>query len=510
LIQYKSLSNVIPKEKNKYIILNNEISDLIAKLKLIFEPRSIAFLGATDNQTKWGFRIFANIVFGGYQGRLYPINPTKEEILGKKVYKTVAELPEVPDLAVIAIPPPGVPRVLQECADKGIKAVVVITAGFAEVDRAGENMQAEIAEIARRGGIRFIGPNTDGIVNPHHKLYAEMPPIFPYAGPVSIVSQSGNIVGTMMRMAIESGFGCAKCISSGNEANLHAEDYIRYLADDPQTKVILSYVEGFKDGSRFFETAKEVTKKKPIVMLKTGETSAGAIAARSHTASLAGLDTIVDAMCQQSGIVRVRHLDELVDSGTAFLCHQLPRGRRVGIVTAGGGWGVLCADACAKNGLDVVQFPPELIEELNSFMPPWWSHGNPVDLVAGIFGEAVLKCVEIVLRSPAVDGVIFLGIMPALPAEQFRRASIEDRDRMREAILAGIIKIFETLKEMSARHDKPIVVGSEPIAFGAGLANKTIRALANRNCVCYNMPHKPAAAFASLAKYAEYLNQNGK
>jgi acyl-CoA synthetase (NDP forming) len=490
--------------------LNNEISDLISKLKLIFEPRSIAFLGATDNQAKWGFRIFANIVFGGYQGRLYPINPTKDEILGKKVYRNVAELPEVPDLAVIVIPPPGVPKVLQECADKGIKAVIVITAGFAEVDTAGENMQAEIAEIAHRAGLRFIGPNTDGIVNPHHKLYAEMPPIFPYAGPVSIVSQSGNIVGTMMRMAIESGFGCAKCISSGNEADLHAEDYIRYLADDPQTRVILSYVEGFKDGSRFFEAAKEVTRKKPIVMLKTGETPAGAIAAKSHTASLAGLDTIVDAMCQQSGIVRVRLLDELVDAGTAFLCHQLPRGRRVGIVTAGGGWGVLCADACAKQGLDVVQFPPETIEELNSFMPAWWSHGNPVDMVAGIFGEGVMKCIEVVLRSPAVDGVIFLGIMPALPMDQFRRATkLEDRDRMREAILSAIIKIFETLKEMSAKYSKPIVVGSEPIAFGATLAKKIVRSLADRNCVSYDMPHKPATAFASLVKYAEYLNQNG-
>jgi len=491
--------------------LNNEISDLTAKLKLIFEPRSIAFLGATSNPMKWGFRIFANIVFGGYQGRLYPINPTKEEIMGKQVYRSVAELPEVPDLAVIVIPPPGVPKVLQECADKGIKAVVVITAGFAEVDRAGEGLQAEMAEIARHTGLRFIGPNTDGIVNPHHKLYAEMPPIFPYAGPISIVSQSGNIVGTMMRMAIDSGFGCAKCISSGNEADLHAEDYIRYLADDPQTKVILSYVEGFKDGSRYFEAAKEVTKKKPIVMLKTGETPAGAIAAKSHTASLAGLDTVVDAMCQQSGIVRVRHLDELVDAGTAFLCHQLPRGRRVGIVTAGGGWGVLCADACAKLGLDVVRFPPELIEELNGFMPPWWSHGNPVDMVAGIFGEAVLKCVEVVLRSPAVDGVIFLGIMPALPMEQFSRARmLEERDRMREAMLSGIIKIFERLKEMSAKYDKPIVVGSEPIAFGAELATKIIRSLADRNCVSYDMPHKPAAAFASLAKYAEYLNQNSQ
>jgi acyl-CoA synthetase (NDP forming) len=491
--------------------LNNETSDLIAKLKLIFEPRSIAFLGATNNPFKWGFRIFANIVNGGFQGRLYPINPTKQEVLGRKVYKTVGEIPEIPDLAVIVIPPPGVPAVLRECADKGIKAVVVITAGFAEVDRQGEKLQQEMVEIAQRAGVRFIGPNTDGIVNPHHKLYAEMPPIFPYAGPISIVSQSGNIVGTMMRLAIDSGFGCAKCISSGNEADLHAEDYIRYLADDPQTKVILSYVEGFKDGSRFFEAAKEVTRKKPIVMLKTGETPAGAIAAKSHTASLAGMDTVVDAMCQQSGIVRVRHLDELVDAGTAFLCHPLPRGRRVGIVTAGGGWGVLAADACAKLGLDVVQFSPETINELNSFMPAWWSHGNPVDMVAGIFGEGVIRCIEVVLRSPVVDGVIFLGIMPALPLEQFSRAAkLEDRDRMRDAILSAIITVFDKLKELTDKYNKPIVVGSEPIAFGADLANKIIRALADRNCVSYDMPHKAAAAFAYLAKYGEFLNQNSK
>jgi acyl-CoA synthetase (NDP forming) len=315
----------------------------------------------------------------------------------------------------------------------------------------------------------------------------------------------------MMRLAIESGFGCAKCISSGNEADLHAEDYIRYLADDPQTKVILSYVEGFKDGSRFFEAAKEVTRKKPIVMLKTGETPAGAIAAKSHTASLAGLDTVVDAMCQQAGIIRVRHLNELVDTGIAFLCHPLPRGRRVGIVTAGGGWGVLAADACAKLGLDVVQFPPETIDELNSFMPAWWSHGNPVDMVAGVFGDAVMKCIEVVLRSPAVDGVIFLGIMPALPLQQFSLTAKEaDRDRLREAVLSAIVNVFDRLKELTDTYKKPIVVGSEPIAFGATLAKRIIRALSARNAICYDMPHKAAAAFANLAKYAEYLNQNSK
>ena len=160
--------------------MNDETSDLIAKLKLIFEPSSIAFLGATSNPFKWGFRIFANIVNGGYQGRLYPVNPTKQEILGIKVYKNVSEIPEIPDLAIIVIPPPAVPKVLQECADKGIKSVIVITAGFAEVDTEGEKRQQEMAEIAHSAGLRFIGPNTDGIVNTHHKLYAEMPPIFPF------------------------------------------------------------------------------------------------------------------------------------------------------------------------------------------------------------------------------------------------------------------------------------------------------------------------------------------
>jgi len=489
--------------------LNNEPSDLIAKFKLMFEPQSVAFLGATNDHRKWGFRILSNLINGGFKGRIYPINPTKEEILGLKVYKNVGELPETPDLAVIVIPPSGVPKVLGECAAKGIKSGVVITAGFAEVDVEGEKLQQEMVKIASSTGMRFIGPNSDGIVNPHHKLYPQMPPIFPRPGPISIVSQSGNIVGTIMRLAIDNGFGCAKCISSGNEADLHSEDYIKYLAEDPQTKVILSYIEGLKDGTRFFEAAKAVSKKKPMVMLKAGETPAGAIAAKSHTASLAGSDTAFDAMCKQSGVIRVRRLDDLVDTGLALLCHPLPRGRRVGIVTAGGGWGVLAADACARLGLDVVSLPPETISELDSFMPAWWNRGNPVDLVAGIFGDAVIRCIEVILRCPVVDGVIFLGLMPALPMEQFALAAKEnDRERLREVLVSGIGGIFDKFHELSGKYKKPIIVASEPMAFAANLTRKIVQTLADRNSVCYDMPHKAATAFANLAKYREYLNQN--
>jgi len=489
--------------------LNNESADLISKFKLMFEPGSIAFLGATNDPRKWGFRILANIVTGGFKGKIYPVNPTKkEEVLGLKVYKSVGEVPETPDLAVIVIPPSGVPAVLRECATKGIKVALVITAGFAEVGLEGQKLQQEMVEIANSTGLRFMGPNSNGIVNPHHRFCPEMPPIFPRPGPISIVSQSGNIVGTIMRLSIDSGFGCAKCVSSGNEANIHSHDYIRYLADDPQTKVILSYIEGFKDGGRFFETAKEVSKKKPIVLLKAGETPAGAIAARSHTASLAGSYTLFDAMCKQSGVIKVTSLDELVDTGIALMCHPLPRGRRVGIVTAGGGWGVLAADACARLGLDVVSLPTETISELDSFMPAWWNRGNPVDLVAGVFGDPVMRCIEVILRCPVVDGVIFLGLMPALPMEQFALAAQEgDRERLREVLVSGIAGIFDKFHDLSDKYKKPIIVASEPMAFAANLTRKIVRTLADMNSVCYDMPHKAATAFANLAKYSEYLNQ---
>jgi acyl-CoA synthetase (NDP forming) len=476
----------------------------------MFEPRSVAFLGASNDPRKWGYRILFNIKFGGFQGRIYPVNPTKDEIMGLKVYRNVGDIPETPDLAVIVVPPPSVPPLMKECVIKGIKAGVVITAGFAEVSTEGEGLQREIVEVARSGGMRFVGPNSNGIINPAGRLYSQMPPLFPPPGSISVVSQSGNVVGTITRLAMANGYGCAKCISSGNEADLHAEDYLEYLAEDSQTKVILSYIEGFKDGVRFFETAKEVSKKKPIVMLKVGETPAGAMAAKSHTASLAGSDAVFEAMRKQAGVIRVRSLDELVDTGIALLCHPLPKGRRVGIVTAGGGWGVLAADACARLGLDVVSLPAETISELDSFMPAWWSRNNPVDLVAGAFGDAVIRCVEVLLRCPVVDGVIMLGLMPALPPEQLSKAAKEDeRERLRETLLAAIAQIFDQLNELAKKYDKPTIVASEPLAFGAALANRIIRTLAERNSVCYDMPHQAAAAMANLAWYSEYLRQNG-
>ncbi len=495
--------------QSKKLTLDNKPVDIAAKFKPLFDPRSVAFLGASSDPRKWGFRILFNLINGGFPGRIYPVNPKQEEILGLRVYKNVGDIPEIPDLAVIVVPPQSVPHVVKECVDKGMKAGVVVTAGFAEVGEAGEKLQRETVEIARSGGMILVGPNSFGIVNAPGKLYSQMPPIFPPPGPIALISQSGNVVGTVGRLAMTKGFGSSKGISSGNEADLHSEDYLEYLGDDPQTKVILSYIEGFKDGSRFFQTAKEVSKKKPIVMLKAGETLAGARAAKSHTASLAGSDPMTEALCKQAGIIRVRSLDELVDAGLAFLCHPLPQGRRVGIVTAGGGWGVLAADSCAKLGLEVVSLPEQTLAELDSLLPAWWNRGNPVDLVAGAFGDAMIKCVEALLRCPAVDGVIMLMIMPALPQELFARTSAEhNREEGRNALLAAIIGIFDRLAKLASTHQKPVIVGSE-LPFGsAGLTADITRALGQMNSVCYDMPHQAVAAFATLAQYSEYLRQD--
>jgi acyl-CoA synthetase (NDP forming) len=379
----------------------------------LFNARSVAFLGASRDPVKWGFIMLNNLINGGFQGRIYPVNPRQDEILGLKAYRSVAHIPEAPDLAVIVVPPLNAVPMIKDCVNKGIKAGIVITAGFAELGESGARLEQEMIEIARKGGMILVGPNCNGIMNPWKKLHIQFPSFFITPGPIAVVAQSGNVVDSLARQIMLRGFGCSLCISSGNEADVHSEDYLEYLAEDPHTKVILSYIEGFKDGTRFFRAAKEVSQKKPIVMVKAGRTPAGARAALSHTASIAGSDAVFEAVCKQSGIVRAKNLNSLLDIGIAFLQQPLPQGHRIGIVTAGGGWGVLAADACAELGFEVVSLPEQTIMELDSFMPAWWNRGNPVDLVAGGAPDTSFKAVETVLRCPSVDGVMMMSIMPA-------------------------------------------------------------------------------------------------
>jgi len=490
--------------------LEKSSEETIGKIHKIFNPASVVFVGASADPRKWGFITLQNMIHGGFRGRVYPVNPRETEIQGLKVYRRIAELPETPDLAVIVVPPPAVVPAVRECIGKGIQAGIVITAGFAELGERSGGIQQELVDEARAGGMVLVGPNCNGVMNPFEKVYIQFPPFLVPSGPIAIVSQSGNVVDSLARQIMLRGFGCSKCVSTGNEAVLHTEDYLEYLAEDPRTRVILSYVEGFKDGQRFYRVAREVSRKKPVVMLKVGKTAAGARAAMSHTASIAGADGVFDAVCLQSGVIRAESLDDLLDIGLGFLRQPLPRGRRVGIVTAGGGWGVLAADASNELGFEVIPLPADVLEELDRFLPAWWNRANPVDLVAGSMGEPIFRCAEALLRCPSVDATLVMGIMTALAGKRIPTSGdAEGRARWENELTQAVVAVMDRFNSLAEKYHKPVVVASEQMFADAVLETRIVHALGQSNSVCYHVPQRAVAVLDALARYGRYVERAG-
>jgi len=484
------------------------MSEIIEKFEPLFNPRSITFIGASASPEKWGSIILSHIITGHFRGKVYPINPREKEILGLRTYPDVEALPEPTDLAIFVIPSSHILSVLEDCARKGVKAGIIITAGFAEVGAEGEKLQQEIVRIAREREMILVGPNCFGIISTTCSLSTTMPPLYPKPGPFAIVSQSGNVAVSLAHKLIDKDFGISRLISYGNEADLHCEDYLEYLAEDAETKVILSYAEGFKDGRRFFEIAKKVTRRKPIVMLKVGYTAAGARAARSHTSALTGSDATFNAACKQTGIIRARNMDEMVDIGVALLNQPLPKGKSVGILTGGGGLGVLAADACAYAGLNVAHLPEETIEELNTILPPWWNHDNPVDLAAGAFGMDAVKAIEALLRCNSIDGMVLLNLMVALPINigvLFRDdlASGSVPQEKLKAFEDGMGQLFNQLVALVAKHGKPIIIATE--LESENIDVKAKKMAGQKGLAYYTQPDRAALVFSRLAQYAEYL-----
>ena len=486
------------------------MADIRQRFEPLFYPKSLTLIGASRHPGKWGSVVLSHIIGGHFRGNIYPIHREEGEIQGLKTYPSIEALPESPDLAVIVVPPSGVPAVLEECTRKGIKAGIVITAGFAEVGAEGERLQEEMVRIAREGGMRFVGPNCFGIINTACNLSPTMPPIPAEPGHFAIVSQSGNVAGSLAGRLAAKGFGVSKLISSGNEADLHCEDYFEYLAEDEDTKVILSYIEGVRDGRKFLETAKRLTRKKPIIVIKAGHTSAGASAARSHTAALAGSDTVFDAACKQAGIIRVRDVDEMFNVGAALLYQPLPKGRRIAMITAGGGWGVLGADACAESGLTLSQLPDEVITELDEFLPAWWSRNNPVDLVAGTGEAGLLKAEEVLIRCSNVDGLILLNPRPG----QFQDTVTKGNKGSASGEAFGGMEdsfgeMFDRLMALATTYNKPILVAAEYSGYTPQLEAKVNELAAEiargKSIVWYSLPNHAASVFVKLAQYAEYL-----
>lgn len=376
-------------------------------LEALLRPKSVAVVGASRSRASVGGEIFANLVRRPFAGTVYPVNGSSREVQGVRAYPSIAELPEAVNLAVVAVPAPQVPDVLKRCAIAGTRAAVVITAGFGEDGAAGADAQRHLLRAARAASLRIVGPNCLGVLNtdPEVALHATFATAWPAAGNVSVASQSGALGTALLDEAREHGIGIRHFVSLGNEADVSAEDLLEYWETDPGTRVIVLYLETIRDPRRFLETAKRVTRSKPVVAVKSGRSIAGARAASSHTGALATKDVLVDALLSQAGVVRVSTLEELFDAATLLTTQQGPVGRRVAIVTNAGGPGVLTADACEARGLLVPALDDGTADAIEGAVPGT-GVGNPLDLLDGATAQTFDAVIPLVLGDPGIDTVI--------------------------------------------------------------------------------------------------------
>ena len=491
------------------------MSEPSAGLDRLFNPKSVAVIGASKSFAKTGTAILFSILAGGYKGEIYPINPKETEILGLRAYSSLNTTPTTPDVAIICVQAELVPQVITECGEAGIGFGIVISSGFGEVGKEGKGQEKEVLKAARIGGMRLIGPNCMGLVSSGASFYALMNMLIPMAGSASVVSQSGTIGSLCSIYGSEQGIGFSKFISSGNEVDLSTEDFIEYLASDPQTNVISAFVEGIKDGKRFIEVAKETAKKKPLIVLKGGVTAAGAQAAVSHTGSIAGSKAVYDAMVKQTGIIHAENEREMVDLVKAFSLLPLPRGRNIGVTGAWGGIAVLVSDACAKTGLVLPELSRKSMEELDKALPPFWSHGNPVDVTgAGLGGDfdMLTKPIEILLRDRNIDAVIWM--VPALGSLFERVAPRMDTHISKyfsKTALGSMapqeMKMAKGIIELKEKYNKPLVA----ILIGLYGRNGTehIRFLEENGVPVYETTHQAAFVLSKLVEYKEYLGALG-
>ena len=376
-------------------------------IEALLRPKSVAVVGASRSRASVGGEIFANLVRRPFAGTVYPVNASAHEVQGVRAYPSIAKLPEAVDLAVVAVPAPRVPAVLQQCATAGTKAAVVITAGFGEAGAAGGDAQRQLLHAARAASLRVVGPNCLGVLNtdPEVALHATFATAWPPAGNVSIASQSGALGIALLDEARDHGIGIRHFVSLGNEADVSAEDLLEYWESDPGTRVILLYLETIRDPRRFLETARRVTRSKAVVAVKSGRSVAGARAAGSHTGALATKDALIDALLLQAGVVRVATLQELFDAATFLTTQQGPVGRRVAILTNAGGPGILTADACEARGLVVPRFQGSTASAIEGAVPGM-SVGNPLDLLAGATAQTFDAVLPLTLGDPGIDTVI--------------------------------------------------------------------------------------------------------
>ena len=484
-----------------------------SSLDAVFSPKSVAVIGASSTFGKWGQFILSNIMAGGFKGKIFPVNPKERVMYGLPVYAHITDVPEPVDLALITTPAKTVPGIVEECGTKGVKGVVLITSGFSETDEAGKNLERHIADICRRENLTLIGPNTMGIICPYAGLFATGVHTRPRRGSVAFISQSGNLGNQLIHWAEQQGIGVSLFVGSGNEAVLSCTDYLEYLESDPHTSIILLYLESVGDGKHFLDVTRRINRKKPIVVLKGGRTEAGRTAAASHTGSMSGEDSVFRAACRQSGVLDVAVPSELLDLSAGFSSLPLPKGNRVGIVTLGGGWGVVTADECNQRGLAVPDIPESIVETIGKYLPPFWSKGNPVDLVGTRDLDVPLVAVEELLKWDGIDAVISLGIVGR---RELVRLLIKSTREVDSAATPAFLDQMEALSHDYEENYIARIVGlmeayGKPV-IGVSMARTdkgTVRPVDGKRYsgVFYESPEDAVNVLARMVAYQDFLKR---
>ena len=388
----------------------------IASLEAVLKPRSIAVIGASRRNLTIGNRLFRNLLQHEFTGVVYPVNPKAKVVAAVQTYPSVRDIPGEVDLAIIITPADTVPQLMDECGQKGVRGVIIISAGFGESSPEGKAKQDAILDIAQRYGMRIVGPNCMGIVNtdPEVNMNATFSPIFPPTGGIAMGTQSGALGQTILEYAKNLNIGISTFVSIGNRADVSSNDLLQYWEKDPSTKVILFYLETFGNPKKFIRIARSITPTKPVVVVKSGRTSAGFRAATSHTGALATAEVASEALFAQTGMIRVDTLEELFEVANLLYHQPIPQGKRVAILTNGGGPGIMTADACADRGLELPPLSDESVSKLKSFLPSRASLTNPVDMTAEASPEDYSRALEILAHDDSIDIVIVIFIPPVL------------------------------------------------------------------------------------------------
>jgi acetate---CoA ligase (ADP-forming) len=467
------------------------------ELDPIFSPKSVAVIGASATPGKVGHDIFANILRGGYSGTLYPVNPRAKSILCVRAYPTIKEIPDPVDLAMIILPPHPALEAVKEAAEMGVKGIVIVSAGFREVGGEGLELEKRIVSICRQAGIRVVGPNCLGVINPlpEIRLNASFSARMPAPGKISFISQSGALCTAVLDFAADRDFGFSKFISIGNKADVDELDLLLYLHEDPNTEVIMIYLEELRRGPDFIETAKAITsgyRRTPILVIKSGRTAAGARAAASHTGSLAGSEAVYDAIFKQSGIIRAQSIHELFDFAGAFaykeesalgkLKRKMPRGNRVAIVTNAGGPGIVATDMTVSSGLKLAQFSTETIKALQQHLPETANLQNPVDVIGDASYDRYENALSAVIQDEDVDGALVI---------------------LTPQSMTNALGTAEAVVRVARGSNKPILccfMGIVDVSLG-------VKYLQEHGYPVFNFPEDAAKAFGALYEYSQWTNR---